>query len=130
MDRRAFLRATGTAAAMSAVLVATESVQAEGFRQFEQLHEKLTEADLDRWTAPLPFPPDLVPKPITKDDVRNSRLGGGSQGIAEEFYGTVKAPAAPLPPKTTGPLPNPSQNAVADYQKARSSAIGPHSQVV
>jgi FtsP/CotA-like multicopper oxidase with cupredoxin domain len=88
MDRRAFLRATGTVAATSASLVNTESAKAEGYRRCEQLHEKLTDADLDRWTTPLAFPPDLIPKPITKNDVQNPRLGGGSQGIAPEFYWT------------------------------------------
>ena len=98
MDRRAFLRATGTVAATSASLAIPESATAEGYRRCEQLHEKLTEADLDRWTTPLPFPPDLVPKPISKDDVQNPRLGGGSQGIAPEFYWTFKDYADPANP--------------------------------
>lgn len=86
MDRRAFLRATGTAAATSAALVAPESVQAEGYRRCDQIHNKLTEAEVDRWVQPLPFPSQVFPKAITKDSVQNPRLGGGSQGIAPEFY--------------------------------------------
>jgi FtsP/CotA-like multicopper oxidase with cupredoxin domain len=97
MDRRAFLRATGTAAATSAALVAPESANAEGYRRCEQLHEKLTETDLDRWVTPLPFPLEVFPKVITKDSVQDPRLGGGSQGIAPEFYWSFADYAAPLP---------------------------------
>lgn len=99
MDRRAFLRATGTAAATSAALVAPEVAQAEGYRRCDQIHDKLTEADLDRWVKQLPFPPVLPTRQITKkDDVQSPHLGGGSQSIAPEFYWTFGDLADPAPP--------------------------------
>jgi hypothetical protein len=118
MDRRAFLRATGTAAATSAALVAPESVNAEGYRRCDQIHDKLTEADLDRWVTPLPFPPDLIPKPIAKDTVQNPQLGGGSQGIAPEFYWTFKDYAAPLPDDNNWAIAKPGAERADDIYRA------------
>ena len=96
MDRRTFLRATGTVAATSASLAIPESAKAEGYRRCDQLHEKLVEAELDRWVTPLPLPKELPTRVITsKDDVQNPALGGGSQKIAPEFYWTFGDYAVP-----------------------------------
>lgn len=118
MDRRAFLRATGAVAATSASLANTESVKAEGYRRCEQLHEKLIEAEIDHWTTQLPFPPDLIPHPITPDTVQNPRLGGGSQGIAPEFYWSFADYADPLPHTNKWAVAKPSAERPEDIFRA------------
>lgn len=72
--------------AASAALSAPESADAEGYRRCDQIHDKLTEADIDKWTQRLVFPPAVPTRPVTKkEDVQNPQLGGGTQEIAPEF---------------------------------------------
>ncbi len=84
MDRRSFLKVAGVAASNAGR--SSQSVQADGYRRCDQIHDKLTEADIDKWTQPL-FVPAVVPTKLVshKDDVQNPQLGGGSQQIAPEF---------------------------------------------
>ncbi len=85
MDRRAFLRATGTAAATSAALVAPDRHRLRAIgdaSRFNPTSEK--PFWIDGESAAVSAQPH--PTPIAKDTVQNPRLGGGSQGIAPEFY--------------------------------------------
>ncbi|MEZ6124596.1 MAG: multicopper oxidase domain-containing protein [Planctomycetaceae bacterium] len=86
MDRRKFLQAASVAAP---VLSVSAHSRAEGYRRCDQIHDKLTEADIDKWVTPLAFPPEVPTRPVTKkEDVQNPQLGGGSQQIAPEFLWT------------------------------------------
>lgn len=103
MDRRRFFKAAGSAAAASAAAAAP--VQADGYRRCDQVHVKLTEADIDKWVQSLPFPPVLPTTSVRQQsDVQNPPLGGGSQGIAPEFYWQYPDLAVPPPPGTSWAL--------------------------
>ncbi|MFM7830539.1 MAG: multicopper oxidase domain-containing protein, partial [Planctomycetaceae bacterium] len=66
---------------------------------------KLTEADIDKWVQSLPFPPVLPTTSVRQQsDVQNPPLGGGSQGIAPEFYWQYPDLAVPPPPGTSWAL--------------------------
>lgn len=94
MKRRTFFGTMGVAAAATGM----NTSQAEGYRRCDQIHDKLTEAELDLWSTTLPIPPVLPSRTISsKDDVQNPPLGGGSQRIAPEFYWSFASLAAPAP---------------------------------
>lgn len=124
MDRRRFFQAIGSTAATASVAGADSEVQADGYRRCDQIHVKLSEHEVDKWVQPLPFPPVLPLRVVHKQsDVQNPALGGGSQGIAPEFYWRYDDLAVTPPAGTNWALLNPSAHRPADIYPG--SAGGP-----
>ena len=101
MDRRAFLTATGAAAATAATV---SSVHAEGYRRCDQIHDKLTPDMVDKWQVDLPMPGILSARNLKPTSANPSPpIGDVSQGVAPEFFWAFPAAATGSPPNRSVP---------------------------
>ncbi len=85
MDRRTFLR--GAVLGATAGLALPGRVAAAPYRRCDQIHQRLTEDQVDHWAVPLPLPPTLRTEPLGPGGVEpDPPVGAVEQGTAPEFF--------------------------------------------